>query len=696
MLESSIMWRLLIAILLLSATAVQAQTVTVPPDDGSYWTMDIPEAIVIGRPIKKIGEQYTELDSLVLREAIVYAMAEVLSQNTSLFIKQYGRATLSTVSFRGTSPSHTQVTWNGMKINSPMLGMVDFSMIPSYFIDDATLLHGTSSVNVTGGGLGGAITLATKPAREQGFGLQYIQGVGSFKTTDEFLRLTYGNKHWQSSTRVVYSSSPNEFKYKNYNKKINIYDEDHNIIDSYYPIERNKSGDFSDLHILQEVYYNTGQGSKLGLSAWYLNSQRGVPMLNVDHKDDAEFTNEQREQTFRGVLSWDKWTEKLKLGAKVGYIYTGLTYDYSRDLGNGNYAQMILSRSYVNTLYGSLNSDYYLNEKWMFTANISAHQHFVESQDKNIITQSGHKAVVGYDQSRTEFSGFLSVKWQATQRLGLAISLREDMYGQDWSPIIPAGFFDYKISTVGNVMAKASISRNYRFPTLNDLYFLPGGNPELKKEQGFTYDCGISFSVGKGSKYSLNGEVTWFDSYINDWIVWLPTFKGFWTPKNVKEVHAYGVEVKAGLKTQLSHDWYLGVDGNFAWTPSINHGDPVNWADVSIGKQLVYIPEYSSALSGRLSWKSWRFSYKWTYYSERFTTSSNEMATKIGRVLPYFISNVSLEKLFAPSWAHISLKVLVNNIFNEEYESVLSRPMPRANFEFFLEVKPKFKGKKVI
>ena len=38
-------------------------------------------------------------------------------------------------------------------------------------------------------------------------------------------------------------------------------------------------------------------------------------------------------------------------------------------------------------------------------------------------------------------------------------------------------FIDGILSKKGNIIAKASISRNYRFPTLNDLYFLPGGNP---------------------------------------------------------------------------------------------------------------------------------------------------------------------------------------------------------------------------
>ena len=96
----------------------------------------IREVEILGkRPMKDIGVQQTRFDSLVLKENIALSMADILTFNSSIFVKSYGRATLSTVSFRGTSASHTQVTWNGMRINNPMLGMTDFSMIPSYFID---------------------------------------------------------------------------------------------------------------------------------------------------------------------------------------------------------------------------------------------------------------------------------------------------------------------------------------------------------------------------------------------------------------------------------------------------------------------------------------------------------------------------------------------------------------------------------
>ena len=652
--------------------------------------IQIKEVMVVARrPIKEIGTQQTHFDTVVLKENISLSMADVLTFNSSIFVKNYGRATLSTVAFRGTSPSHTQVSWNGMKINNPMLGMTDFSMIPSYFIDDASLLHGTSSVNETGGGLGGAVRLSTKPANADGFGLQYIQGAGSFKTFDEFLRLTYGNQHWQTSTRAVFSSSPNDYKYRNHDKKENVYDEDMNIIDQYYPIERNKSGSFKDFHLLQEVYYNTGKGDRFGLNAWYIYSNRELAMLTVDYGDDTEFENRQRENTFRGVLSWDHMRETWKLGAKAGYIYTWMAYDYKRDVGNGNMAHMTRSRSRINTFYGQVDSEYYIGKKWLFTANLSLHQHIVESEDKNIIRQDGNKAIVGYRKGRPELSGSISAKWRPIDRLGLSVVIREEMFGKEWTPVIPAFFIDGVLSQKGNLVAKASVSRNFRYPTLNDLYFLPGGNPDLKHESGWTYDAGLSFAVGKEGVYSLSGSATWFESFIQDWIIWLPTTKGFFSPDNIKDVHAYGIELKADLDVALSKTWRLGLNGTFSWTPSINEGEPRTPADQSVGKQLPYVPELSSSVVGRLSWRKWTFLYKWCYYSERYTMSSNDISLT-GKLPEYFMSNISLEKVLPFYWADLSLKGTINNLFNEEYLSVLSRPMPGINFEIFVGITPKW------
>ena len=653
-------------------------------------TISIRDVTVWGRrPMKEIGTHETRLDSAVLKENIALSIADVLTFNSSTFVKSYGRATLSTVSFRGTGPSHTQVTWNGMRINNPMLGMTDFSMIPSYFIDDASLLHGSSSVNAAGGGLGGLVKLATRPADTRGAGVQDLQGIGMFRTFDQFARFTYGDDRWQLSTRVAYQTSKNDYKYRNRDKKENIYDDDRNIIGQYYPVERNRSGAFGDLHILQEVYCNTGRGDRFGVSAWYVDSDRELPLLTTDYGDEIDFENRQREHTLRGVLSWDHLRSDWKLAARAGYVRTRMAYDYRRDKGNGTMEPMTRSRSRVNTLYAQTEGEYSLGDRWFFTAELSAHQHFVVSADKNIISQDGDRKIVGYDKGRIELDGALSAKWRPTERLGMSLVLRESMFGTKWTPLIPAFFADWLLSKRGNLLAKASVSRNYRFPTLNDLYFLPGGNPDLRSESGLSYEAGLSFAVGREGAYTLSGSASWYEQYIDDWILWLATAKGFMSPVNIKEVHAYGVELEADLGVTLAPRWRLGLSGTFLWAPSINEGDPVSDADLSVGKQLPYEPEYSATVTGRLAWGRWSLLYMWCYYSRRYTMSSND-ATLTGYLAPYYMSNVSLEREIAFGWADLTLKATVNNLFNEEYLSVLGRPMPRMNAEFFIGIRPKW------
>lgn len=636
------------------------------------------------RPMKEIGMQKTTFDSIALKENIALSMADILTFNSSLFVKSYGRATLSTVAFRGTSPSHTQVTWNGMSINSPMLGMTDFSTIPAYFIDKASLLHGTSSVNETGGGLGGLVRLGTAAETAKGVRVQYVQGAGSFRTFDEFARFSFGGEHWSVSSRVVYSSSPNDYKYTNHDKKVNIYDDNHNIIGQYHPTERNRSGAYKDFHVLQEVYYNTGKGERFGINAWYINSNRELPMLTTDYGDERDFENRRREQTLRAILSWEHMRRAWKFVARGGYIHSRMAYDYKREVADNIMASMTRARSRVNTFYCRGEGEYYPAEKWYFTASLSAHQHFVRSEDKNIILQDGDKAIVGYKKGRIELSGAASAKWQPIEQLGLSVVIRQEMFGNNWASVIPAFFIDGLMSEAGHIMMKASVSRNHKFPTLNDLYFLPGGNPDLKSEHGWTYDAGASFAVGLPVPFpiAINGSATWFDSRIYDWIIWLPTTKGFFSPRNVRKVHAYGIESKINFSFGPFGGWVFDFNGSYAWTPSVNEGEPMSPADQSVGKQLPYVPEHSASLTGRLSWKSWSFLYKWAYYSERFTMSSNDYSIT-GHLPKYYMSNISLEKRLTFKPLELQLKLAVNNLFNEDYLSVLSRPMPGINFEFF-------------
>lgn len=635
--------------------------------------------IEASRSLAAIGVQKTKIDSVALRQNVTNSLADVLSQNSSIFIKSYGRATLSTASVRGTAPSHTVVSWNGMNVNSPMLGMVDFSLIPSYFIDRADVYEGASSIGVAGGGLGGAVTLSTAPMpRDKGIGLRYIQGISSFHTYDQFLHLTYGCDKWQFSTRANYASSRNDFKYTNYYKW-------------KYPVERNRNGAFNDLHVLQEIYYTDGP-SRWGFAAWYMNSRRGIPLLNVDFHEENRTENRQSEETMRTTLSWDMTHKNTVLSAKAGYTYTDLKYRETSPFDT-----LTNSKNYVHTAFGRFEVQHHIQNKWVFAANLSASQHFVQNADSarvaellKIDTILLKIDTIGYKAARFEVSAFASVRYRPTPRLGLAVNLRGDLYGHKVSPPIPAFFGEYIIDRKKTVVAKVSVARNYRYPTLNELYFSPGGNPALRPERGFTYDAGIEYDF-KRRVCDLHTEITFFDSRINDWILWLYTGnRQILTPVNVKKVHSYGVEIKKRYVVRPGRGWLLSLQGNYAITKAINVGEPMNDADRSVGKQLMYVPVNSASVIGRFKWKKWEFIYKWLHYGERFATSSNDRSN-IYRVSPYYMSDISLERRIGTKWADMAVKVMVNNIFDEEYESVLSRPMAGRNFGIFLDVKPRLR-----
>ena len=429
---------------------------------------------------------------------------------------------------------------------------------------------------------------------------------------------------------------------------------------------------------MQDVYYKTKGGDRLSLNAWYTNSYRELPLLTTDYGSSPTYENYQRENTFRGVVGYDHIRCNWQVGAKAGYIYTWLGYDYSY-----NNVASTCSRSRINTIYGSLSGSYSFEEaRVTLSADVTLHENFVRSEDN----------AVGYKADRTELSAVVSARWQPIERLGVAATLREEMYGTKWTLPIPVVAVEGVVSKKGNVMLRASASRNYRAPSLNDLYFRPGGNPDLRSESGWSYDAGISSEVGRKDIYKFRVSASWFESWIDDWILWLPTNKGFFSPRNVKSVHSYGVEAQASLWVRLAKDWRLELNGSAAWTPSVNVGEPISAGDDSIGKQLPYIPHFSASVTGRLSFRSWSLLYKWCHYSERYTMSSNDVSLT-GRLPAYFMNNIELEKGFSFRWAELTLKGAINNLFDEEYVSVLSHPMPGINFEIFVGIRPKW-GKK--
>ncbi len=646
-------------------------------------TMDEVDVTAAMRRLSDTGLEQQRLDTALLHQNVTHSMADVLMKHSTLYVKSYGRATESTAEFRGTSPSHTQVLWNGIRLNSPMLGTMDLSYIPAYFVDEATLLSGASSLTATGGGLGGAIVMRTLPPAKEGWGLQYVQGAGSYTTFDEFVRLTYKGTHWSSSTRFSAATSDNDFHYTNYDKKVDVRDDDGNILSSYHPKELNKSGYFTDFNVMQDLAYDDHRGNLVTASVWYAHSLRGLPFLSVDYKDDSAFTNEHLQQTVNAALAWQHKAERWSTTLRAAYAFQDIAYDYTTNQDTLT-SDITHSKSRSHTALLEAEAQYMPTDRWLLEAKASVNYTHAKSRDR-----SPFHIGENYDEGRADEAVSLTARWRVTPWLNLAAILREEVYGSDVIAPIPALFADYFFLRAKHVsMAlKASIARNYRYPSMSDLYFQPGGNPDLDAEKGFTYDGGVELKA-KGRIYDVDFNIAAFDSHIDDWILWTPNSKGYWQPSNVKRVHSYGFEYTAQASVRLPRQWGVSLHHTLAYTKSINKGERVNSNDASYGKQLCYVPELSTNLLATLSWRTWALSYSWTHYSERYTTTSNETSLITGTLKPYYMSDLHLEKKFSLRHLQASVRAIVNNLWDTHYVTVLSHPMAGRNYEFVLSLTP--------
>jgi iron complex outermembrane receptor protein len=252
----------------------------------------------------------------------------------------------------------------------------------------------------------------------------------------------------------------------------------------------------------------------------------------------------------------------------------------------------------------------------------------------------------------------------------VSVSARQELAGTELAPFTFSAGTDLKLAKW--LWAKASVARVYRVPTFNDLYWIPGANPDLVAENGFTEDAGLRFFISKSSKYSFSFEPVFFNRNIENWIIWLPT-AGYWTPQNIMKVWSRGLEVTTGFTCSIRK---AKVSASLLANYVLSTNEQSKTAnDASIGKQLIYVPKIK--LNGKISaeYAGFTLTYRHDYTGVRHTTTDNS------DFLPGFgTASIRLSKrLTIKSW-ELSAFIIVENLYNEDYQVILSRPMPLRSY----------------
>lgn len=584
-----------------------------------------------------------KMDSLVLEAKSTANLSELLIQHSPVFIKTYGPGGVSTASFRGTTASHTLVLWNGFQLNAPTLGQVDFSTIPVFLADDIDLKWGSGTSN-NSGGLGGSVNIDSKTGFGKGFLLDVKQTYGSFNTLGSFITTGYCGRKVSFRIKAYRNSSDNDFEYLN---------------SAVIPPKkmRQQNADFVDYGVMPEVSVLLGRGV-LSFSSWNQWNDRNLPqiMTNVYNENTEEWTKDNFSRNFLSYkLFWEGGSMQLKSGA----FFENQRY-FLRTHPSGHPEVIVTSINSINDaviLHQIADVEQRLYASWKLKGKVQ--------WDRERVNSNNYQDT----KRRDMVSLYTAVEGNPLENADLSLTARYDIVDGKSMGVFPTATFSYHFPKGFGVTM--GYSHNYRNPSLNDLYWYPGGNPDLLPENGRTLDVAVSYDLKKdGWKLELRSGA--YASKVKNWIQWVPTNYRFWVPQNVAMVFARGLENHLDL-SYAKGDWKISLSGNYVITFTTDESENAqNYGN--LGKQLIYIPRHHGNLFADLRWKSWDLGYTLEITGRRSTSYADYYAFDLPS---YVLHHVVLGK----QWNGFRLELRCNNLFDKAYQNVLWRPMPGRSFE---------------
>ena len=567
----------------------------------------------------------------------VATLSDKLINETSIYLKTYGNNQLSTVSLRGTSSSQTAVLWNGVNINSPTLGQSDFSVIPLFLFDDITIRYGAASSLYGSDAIGGSIMLGTRPAIfKRQFKGTIFQQVGSFGRVSTGVKATYGNTRWELRTKAFHSFIENNFPY--------------NSPAVGHSKEQNQAS-VRNYGIDQQVHFKISGTQQLDLEGMYTNNFREIqPAVTNDLSNETL-----RDQHLRLSLNYLN-------DSRIGVFAATTTYVESKQDYYDDVTSVVRSKQFTALM--SVDKTLSQRASLRYGASISHYGATSQNFEGPI--------------SENRYDGFVSFRYALLPFWILNINLRQSIYTNRYAPFAPTAGTEYHILRNENnkLLVRAQVARGYRVPTLNDRYWVPGGNPNVTPEDALHVEGGANWTrTWSALKFVVDAAV--YRSWINEMIVWLPV-DNIWSPTNLQKVNIYGGEITtSAVFTEARYK----ITGTvlYSYTRSINENSPSGLTN----KQLAYVPVHSGRASASLATRTWEFNVRLNATGLRYTSLNNVSSQALD---PYGLMDASISKKFLFENLSFQLSGEVNNIFNVYYENLQNHAMPGTNYALTLHL----------
>jgi len=580
----------------------------------SIQTLD--EVFIVDRQLHRFstGQLVQTISSSTLQESSG-TLSDILQQHSPLFFKQNGYGMVSSPAFRGTTAQQTSVVWNGFTINSQFNGQTDFNTLLVDGFDEVSVRAGGGSVMYGTGAVGGSIHLTNQLQFDSEAKLTLSARAGSFSTYQNVVKASVSNQHWSLSMALSRLSSDNDYDWPGTSRQ-------------------NLNGNFEHYNVNLSLSRQLNSSNRITYHGMYYNGDRNFSLLFPTDAPSNYLNKDQRH-----LLEWESELSGVTSVLKLAYFneYFDYTADTRTPRPRGATAETMLARYSLSYAYKA------------FDFTLMSEYNYSSARGDNVLSES-----------RTIASFALLAKYH-WNKLTSEVSFRQEYADVYDSPFLFSGGLNYQVSE--RVVTKANISKNFRIPTFNDMYWEGSGRTDLLPETSNQVEASLVFSDLE-SKHQLS--LTGYYNDISNLIRWIPNSTNVWQPENVDEVETYGLEANFKNWFELGRHIF-NLNSIYAYTISENK---------QTGFQLTYVPKHK--FNNSLTYKIGRFSVEVQnlYNAEVFKRSNNSA----GDVLEeYWLWNAGISYKFR-QLQNLKLSFQVRNIGNIAYQTVENRPLPGRHF----------------